>query len=137
MTVQQLNPQDSYDLLQANQQAILIDVRSSMEYLFVGHPSGSHHIAWIDEPDWEINSNFYQEIFKFIRQKRDADPHSISVILICRSGKRSLEAGNVLVDGGFQQVYNIDEGFEGELDKNHHRGTTGGWRYRGLPWDQC
>ncbi|MBL8521822.1 MAG: rhodanese-like domain-containing protein, partial [Betaproteobacteria bacterium] len=28
------------------------------------------------------------------------------------------------------------EGFEGELDDNHHRGTLGGWRKEGLPWEQ-
>lgn len=137
MSVQEITPQDAYDLQQKNKAAILIDVRSSMEYLFVGHPSDSHHIAWIDEPDWEVNENFYQEIVNFVKQKRDGEPHSIPVILICRSGKRSLEAGKVLVEGGFEQVYNIDEGFEGELDKDHHRSTVGGWRYRSLPWDQC
>jgi hypothetical protein len=31
----------------------------------------------------------------------------------------------------------VDEGFEGELDEHHHRSSTGGWRFRGLPWEQC
>ena len=35
-----------------------------------------------------------------------------------------------------QQV-GLLEGFEGELDENHHRSTLGGWRFRGLPWEQC
>ena len=59
------------------------------------------------------------------------------VLLICRSGKRSLEAGKALIDNGFADVYNIAEGFEGELDEAHHRSTTGGWRFHGLPWEQC
>ncbi|WGZ96051.1 MAG: hypothetical protein QJT81_08780 [Candidatus Thiothrix putei] len=53
-----LSPTAAYDLLQTTPNSILIDIRSAMEYLFVGHPVGAVHIAWIDEPDWEINPNF-------------------------------------------------------------------------------
>ena len=49
--VKAISPVQAWDLFQKNQRAILIDVRSSMEYLFVGHPQGSVHVAWIDEPD--------------------------------------------------------------------------------------
>ena len=62
---------------------------------------------------------------------------SAPVILICRSGKRSFEAGMALMKGGFHNIYNIDEGFEGELDDDHQRSSVGGWRFRGLPWEQC
>ncbi|WP_419641644.1 rhodanese-like domain-containing protein, partial [Thiolapillus sp.] len=40
----------AYRLIQENPRALLIDVRSSMEFLFVGHPVGAVHIPWIDEP---------------------------------------------------------------------------------------
>jgi rhodanese-related sulfurtransferase len=59
------------------------------------------------------------------------------VILICRSGKRSIDAGSALLEAGFSQVYQVDEGFEGELDDHHQRGSVGGWRFHGLPWEQC
>jgi rhodanese-related sulfurtransferase len=42
-----------------------------------------------------------------------------------------------LLQAGFGSVYNVDEGFEGELDDHHHRGSVGGWRFHGLPWEQC
>jgi rhodanese-related sulfurtransferase len=48
-----------------------------------------------------------------------------------------LEAGARLLGAGFQEVYHVSEGFEGDLDEHHHRGTLGGWRFRGLPWEQC
>lgn len=58
---------------------ILVDIRSSMEYLFVGHPVGAVHIAWIDEPDWQQNPDFIPQIiqlaeakFKNIDVKREA-----------------------------------------------------------------
>jgi rhodanese-related sulfurtransferase len=58
------------------------------------------------------------------------------VVLICRSGHRSLYAGEALEAAGFPRVINVLEGFEGPLDDDYHRGTLGGWRYRGLPWQQ-
>jgi rhodanese-related sulfurtransferase len=129
--VKAISPVQAWDLLQNNQRAILIDVRSSMEYLFVGHPQGSVHVAWIDEPDWIVNPEFVTEVRKVLLGGVGLEEHRTDapVVLICRSGKRSLEAGKLLID--------IDEGFEGELDADHHRSTVGGWRYHGLPWEQC
>ncbi|MBL8513383.1 MAG: rhodanese-like domain-containing protein, partial [Betaproteobacteria bacterium] len=111
--------------------AVFIDCRSEMEYLFVGHPVGSMHVAWNDGPDWEINPHF-------VGQVKKACGHSTHrpVVLICRSGNRTLDAGAALEKAGFTRVFNVLEGFEGELDDHHHRGTTGGWRKEGLPWEQ-
>ena len=58
------------------------------------------------------------------------------VVLICRSGQRSIAAGVELEKAGFTDIYNVLEGFEGPLDDSHHRGTVGGWRKEGLPWEQ-
>lgn len=134
-----LSPKAAYTLLQETPHCVLIDIRSSMEYLFVGHPVGSVHIAWIDEPDWEENPNFIPEIQQLLEHRyKGCDPkQDARIVLICRSGKRSREAAAVLLEAGFQHVMHVDEGFEGERDENHHRGTVGGWRFHGLPWEQC
>lgn len=133
-----LSPIAAYDLLQTTPHSILIDIRSAMEYLFVGHPVGSVHIAWIDEPDWDVNPNFANEIEQVITTRfKETPPKEAQVVLICRSGKRSREAASALLEAGFQHIMHIDEGFEGERDANHHRGTLGGWRFHGLPWEQC
>lgn len=138
-TVKTILPREAWALMQENPRAVLIDVRSNMEYLFVGHPAGSIHVAWIDEPDWQINPHFATQVRQLMlggvchEGERDCAP----VVLICRSGKRSLEAGKLLVKEGFADVYNVAEGFEGELDEDHHRSTVGGWRFHGLPWEQC
>jgi rhodanese-related sulfurtransferase len=58
------------------------------------------------------------------------------VVLICRSGNRSVDAGLALESAGFTKVYNVLEGFEGDLDDHHQRGNIGGWRKHGLPWEQ-
>ncbi|MCD6042807.1 MAG: rhodanese-like protein, partial [Burkholderiales bacterium] len=49
----------------------------------------------------------------------------------------SQEAGEALERAGFTRVFNVKHGFEGELDEHHHRNTRAGWRYEGLPWEQC
>jgi len=59
------------------------------------------------------------------------------IILICRSGRRSREAGEKLIETGFTKVYHIDSGFEGALDDHHQRSKINGWRYEELPWEQC
>lgn len=134
-----LTSQQAWKLLEEDHRAVLIDIRSTMEYLFVGHPKGSVHVPWIDEPDWTVNPHFVTEVRKVLLGGVvcEMDEGCAPVILICRSGKRSKEAGKALVEAGFPAVFHVDEGFEGELDDQHHRSTLGGWRYHGLPWEQC
>ncbi len=134
-----ISPRQAADILARNPRAILVDVRSSMEFLFVGHPVGAVHVAWIDEPDWDINPDFVVEVRQLLLGGVSSG-HSESdamVILICRSGKRSHEAGKLLLQHGIENVCHIDEGFEGELNDAHQRSSIGGWRYHGLPWEQC
>lgn len=126
-------------MLENDARAIIIDVRSSMEFLFVGHPKGAVHIPWIDEPDWDINPHFVADVRKVLLGGIACvdDDGCVPVILICRSGKRSKDAGRLLLEAGLSQIYNVDEGFEGELDDKHQRSTLGGWRFNDLPWEQC
>ena len=139
--VTEINAREAFDLLESKSNSILVDVRSHMEYLFIGHPAGAVHIPWIDEPDWNINPNFVREIRQLVlgglSHEGFGTHNSVPIVLICRSGKRSLEAGRLLVNEGFEEVYNIKDGSEGELDEDHHRSTVAGWRFEGLPWEQC
>lgn len=137
--LKEIGPLEAYKIIQENPRAVLIDIRSSMEFLFVGHPAGAVHIPWIDEPDWVINPQFASQIRKLMlggvgTQHPESDA---PIILICRSGKRSREAGEFLLEQGLSEVYNVTEGFEGDLDEHHHRSTLGGWRFHNLPWEQC
>jgi rhodanese-related sulfurtransferase len=76
-----------------------------------------------------VNPHFVGQVKKVASMHRP-------VVLICRSGHRSVDAGLALEEAGFKDVYNVAEGFEGPLDDDHHRGTLGGWRKEGLPWEQ-
>ena len=125
-----LEPRETYAFLKANPNAIFIDCRSEMEYLFVGHPVGTIHVAWNDGPNWEINPQFVAHVKKAASVDRP-------IVLICRSGNRSLDAGQALEEAGFTQVHQVLHGFEGELDEHHHRNGKTGWRHERLPWEQC
>lgn len=134
-----LNPKQAYELLEQDSRGVLVDIRSSMEFLFVGHPKGAVHVPWIDEPDWDINPDFVKDIRKLVLGGAvcTKDDGCVPIVLICRSGKRSLEAGKALLDAGMKNIFHVDEGFEGDLNDNHQRSTLGGWRFHQLPWEQC
>ena len=128
-----LTPKQAYQFLQQNPDALFIDCRSEMEYLFVGHPVGALHVAWNDGPDWAINPHFVGQLKKLAGTDHATRP----IVLICRSGNRSREAAEALERHGFTRVYNVTHGFEGALNALHRRNTLAGWRYDDLPWEQC
>ena len=74
--------------------------------------------------------------YYFVGQVKKVASMNRPVVLICRSGHRSLDAGIALEKAGFSDVYNVQDGFEGPIDDDHHRGTISGWRKDGLPWEQ-
>lgn len=125
-----ITPQQAYDELQARPNVLLIDCRTEAEFYYVGHPTDAVNIEWNTEPDYEVNPHFCDAALRMAGRK------DRPIILICRSGKRSVDAGTALESHGFTDVRNVLDGFEGELDAEHHRGTLGGWRKCGLPWRQ-
>lgn len=129
--MQHLDPLAAYAFMQQRPEAVLVDCRSEIEFLYVGHPLGAEHVAWQEAPDWEIDPGFADNVKYLVRGNLERP-----VLLICRSGHRSLHAADALETAGFACVINVLEGFEGHRDENNHRGTLGGWRFRGLPWQQ-
>lgn len=129
--MQHLDPHAANVFLQQRADAVLVDCRTEIEHMYVGHPVGAEHIAWQDGPDWEIDPAFADKVGRLLKGDRTRP-----VLLICRSGTRSVDAGLVLEAAGFSCVINVLEGFEGPLDDDFHRGTQGGWRFCGLPWQQ-
>jgi rhodanese-related sulfurtransferase len=128
--MEHLHPTKAWEILQANPNTLLIDCRTEVEFYYVGHPVDAINVEWSTAPDFEVNPNFAEEAHRMAGRK------DRPIILICRSGKRSVDAGAELEKHGFTNVSNVLEGFEGELDKEHHRGTVGGWRKHNLPWRQ-
>ncbi|MGE0313941.1 MAG: rhodanese-like domain-containing protein [Lautropia sp.] len=134
-----LNPVQAWQFLQANPHALWIDCRSEAEYFLVGHPIVEREgqdpwrpelVCWADELHAEPNPDFIDQVLRLTTDR------SRPVVLTCRSGRRSVSAGEALEHEGFVDVINVLEGFEGPLDERFRRGTVAGWRFRGLPWEQ-
>jgi rhodanese-related sulfurtransferase len=124
------------DLLQAwqwHQEGLgqIIDVRTIEELRFVGRVDAPdvQHIPWALGIQLQPNQDFVSTLLAVSPQK--ARP----LLFLCRSGKRSLAAVHAARSVGYEQVFSILEGFEGELSKAARRGEQG-WRARGLPWVQ-
>ncbi len=121
-------PEDAWKLF-LNGHAHLIDVRTIEERKFVGHVPNTFHIAWQTGPALIKNP-------RFLRELENKLPKNAVILLLCRSGKRSAAAAEAATKAGFTRVFNVREGFEGDLDERQQRGAVSGWRQRGLPWLQ-
>ncbi|MEG0937440.1 MAG: rhodanese-like domain-containing protein [Comamonas sp.] len=109
-------------------EAVLVDVRTDAEREWVGKVPGAIAVAWKQWPGMAANQNFDEQL-------RAAVPEGKKVVLLCRSGVRSVAAAQRATGLGIE-AYNILEGFEGDVDANGQRGSLSGWRKRGLPWSQ-
>ena len=125
-------PALAWQLVQANR-ALLVDVRSTEERKFVGHVPGSLHVAWATGTSLVRNPRFVRELEA--KLAKDGGKDAV-VLLLCRSGKRSVLAAEAAAAAGFTHVFNVLEGFEGEINAHLHRGGSDGWRFHGLPWVQ-
>jgi rhodanese-related sulfurtransferase len=126
-----LLPKDAWALIQQRPDTLFVDVRMEIESLYVGRPPGVHLIAWYEYPD------LVPDAAGFVRQiEREAGDKTRPVMLICRSGKRTVDAALALEAAGFTDVVNVLHGFEGDLDDSFHRSKLNGWRHDGLPWEQ-
>ncbi|PKM12557.1 MAG: sulfurtransferase [Gammaproteobacteria bacterium HGW-Gammaproteobacteria-3] len=128
--IKNLDAKQAWQLMQQQPQAVLIDVRTAMEHSYVGHPPDAVLIPWKEFPDWQVNPAFVEQVKNIVS---DIDT---PVLLLCRSGQRSLAAANALEAAGYRHLINIADGFEGALDAHKQRGKLNGWRFHGLPWEQ-
>ena len=108
---------------------VTVDVRTNEERKFVGYVEDTIHIPWATGTALNRNPRFAKELENKVGKDK-------IILLLCRSGKRSAAAANVAFNAGFENIYNIEQGFEGDLDENNHRGAFNGWRFHDLPWKQ-
>ena len=127
-----VSPQQAWQLVQQNL-AVLVDVRSAEELKFVGHVPGSVHVPWATGTALTRNPRFVRELEAKLAPQGGKEAVAL---LLCRSGKRSVLAAQAAAAAGFTHVFNVLEGFEGEIDAAQHRGGSDGWRYHQLPWVQ-
>ena len=140
--VGEVNPDEAFTILQNDELARLIDVRTRAELGFVGVPDTREigkspiFIEWSSYPDMSVNPAFAAEVENAIGT---GDPGTL--LFICRSGARSLQAALAVTEHFARQgksvtCLNVAEGFEGDVDASGHRGSHNGWKARGLAWRQ-
>jgi rhodanese-related sulfurtransferase len=104
ITLENLDSQSFADKINSNENAVVIDVRTPMEYN-EGHLYGSLLININD-------SSFTIEIEKLDKSK--------DYFIYCRSGNRSWHAGNYMLKRGFQSVAHLEPGiigWDGPIEK--------------------
>lgn len=131
-----ITPAQAWSILKEAPNAVLVDVRTQPEWVFVGVPDLSSigkraaFVPWQVFPSMQINPEFAKQV------QASGAAEDAPVLFICRSGARSKAAAIALGKLGFGRAYNVTGGFEGPHDASKHRGSTDGWKAAGLPWVQ-
>jgi rhodanese-related sulfurtransferase len=140
---------EAYEM-QKKGEAIIVDVRTTLEYLYTGHGEGFINIPafiWTYDPksldarvksaDYEIKNSMVkdhvasQKLYnaKEVMNKTFVEDvmkamkmkNVSKVVLVCRSGPRSKAAANLLAKQGIE-AYNLEDGF------------IFGWQEEKMPW---
>ena len=115
------------DFLNNNSNSVVLDVRTEEEWNNIGKPdaealnSKTIFISLLIGPDRQKNENFVKEFLDKKVPKKD------NVLVICRSGVRSMAAAKLLQQQGYKNLINISDGFEG------NPATGEGWKRSNLP----
>lgn len=124
-----LTPAEAAEILQLEENARLIDVRTTAELDWVGRVPGSIEVEWQRYPGGVPNTNFVADLQRAVGS-------AAPLLFLCRSGARSSAAAKAATEAGIGPCFNVLEGFEGDKDAEGHRGRINGWRFHRLPWVQ-
>ena len=124
---------EAHRMLRADDRAVLVDVRSEPEWDFVGVPLVANYVqvCWRAWPDMRVCDDFLDEFAAF------DIPRDAPLLMLCKSGGRSRQAGLFLLQNGYARCYNVRDGFEGDRNDHGQRRCVNGWIASGLPWMQC
>ena len=134
---------EAYEMWKTNSNNVkILDVRTLEEYVFVGHADMAWNIpVFFQSYEWDAEKKHFpmKPNSDFISQVKEIANLGDTILVTCRSGGRSAMAVNFLADAGFKNVYNITDGFEGDMVKDPESIFQGqrminGWKNSGLPW---
>jgi rhodanese-related sulfurtransferase len=115
------------NFLKTNPNSVVLDVRTEEEWSGVGKPdaeslnSKTFFISLLIGADRKKNENFIKDFLQKKISKKD------NILVICRSGVRSMAAAKLLQQEGYKNLVNISDGFEG------NPATGEGWKKSNLP----
>ncbi|PZR53514.1 rhodanese-like domain-containing protein [Xylanimonas oleitrophica] len=131
-----ITPEQTWDLLTTDPDAVLVDVRTEGEWRQVGvpdaAPAGKRTVftQWV-LGDGRPNPAFLTELRAGL-EAAGAGPQA-KVVFLCRSGQRSIGAARLATSAGIAPSYNVLQGFEGAPGIDGVRDREG-WKVAGLPW---
>ncbi|MGB3400695.1 MAG: rhodanese-like domain-containing protein [Candidatus Deferrimicrobiaceae bacterium] len=134
---------EAYDMWKANPGKVkIIDVRTPEEYVFVGHAAMAVNIPsqlWNGKFDGEKKKFALPENPEFEATVQKIAGKDEPILVTCRSGGRSAAAIARLAKAGFTNVYNIVDGFEGDVvaDADSYyigKRMVNGWKNSAAPW---
>jgi rhodanese-related sulfurtransferase len=135
--------QEAHEKWKAAPEAVkILDVRTTEEYLFVGHPAMAWNIPlMLQTYQWDASKRKLpmKPNPDFVSQVKEVAAPTDTILVMCRSGGRSALAVNQLAEAGFRNVYNIIDGMEGDSVDDpqsvfHEKRMKNGWKNSGLPW---
>ena len=117
MNVININALDAFDYLSKEVNSYLIDTRSELEWKTTGIPDLSSINKETNLINWGpvLDQSFFEQYKKFLLIKFNRKDN---LFFICRSGSRSLMAAQFALEFGFENSYNIYEGFSNDNNKN-------------------
>ena len=118
--IKSISSENCFKQLNSDPNSYLIDVRTPMEWSNHGMPDedaieGVFFKLMLINEDGIENINFVNE-FNSLEIPKDSN-----IYLICRSGSRSLHAASIIEAEGYQNLFNVEDGF------------VMGWLPKGLP----
>ena len=108
---------DAFDILTKKLDSHLIDTRSDLEWKTTGIPDLSSTNKETNLINWGpiLDQSFFKQYQEFLLIRFNQKD---SLFFICRSGSRSLMAAQFAIKFGFNNSFNIYDGFENENDQN-------------------
>jgi rhodanese-related sulfurtransferase len=134
---------EAYDMWKANPDKVkILDVRIQDEYIYIGHATMAWNIpAFLQTYEWDADKHHFsmKPNPDFLAQVKQVFKSDDIILITCRSGTRSAVAANQMAAAGFKNVYNITDGFEGDMVEDPQSLYTGqrlknGWKNSGIPW---
>jgi len=106
--VKELMPWDLSRLLAGGSRPVLLDVREPAEFSMLRIPGSINVPRGVLEQSCEWD---YDETMPFLASGRD-----LEIVVVCRSGKRSALAADVLLSMGYRNVVSLKTGVRGWND---------------------
>ena len=126
----------------APEEVFIIDVRTPEEYVYIGHPRMAINIpwqVWTGKYDPEKKDVVLDKNPDFVTEIQKRYKPEDTLLIMCRSGHRSAPSCEAIIKTGFENVYHVIDGFEGDKVSDPENSFNGmrmknGWRNSGLPW---